>query len=161
MSAGGDRHEDGPFGPLHRGGWGRPSSRARERVRRMPSEELLGPVAPEAMESIAPDDVRAANDALAAGEEIVVTCSHAQADLTVSIRPPDADGAWRVSGRAWLVERPGAPLVLALVHDDHVLSTIEVADGEYFELEEILPKGWHLEVHLAGGACLRVEDPRS
>lgn len=161
MSAAGDRRDDDLLGHVHRGPWSRPSRKVRDRVRRMPRGEMLEGVDAHSMPSYRPDDVRAASDSLAGGDEVVVTCPHDDADVTVSISPPDAEGRWRLSGRAWLLGAASGDVTLALVHEDHVLQTSTVADGEYFELEDVLPDGWHLEVHLPGGSSLRVDDPRT
>jgi hypothetical protein len=126
----------------------------------MPSGEILSPARPAATHVFTPDDVRGAEDQLSQGQEVVVTRSHEAADFTVSIRPPDAEGVWRVGGRVWLLEESNQRLSAALMHGDHVLQSTRIVDGEYFELEDVLPRGWHLEIHLPEGVCVRVEDPR-
>lgn len=143
--------------------WERPPQSVRDRVRRPPAEELLADVEPIEVVSVTPDDVRAAETSLDEGEEIVISRSHEAADLTVSVQPPAEDGTWHISGRVWLTAdvADATRIHVALVHDDHVLLTREAEDGEFFELEEVLPRGWQLEVHLPGGLCLRVDDPRS
>lgn len=141
--------------------WETPPDSVRDRVRRMPQEDRLEEPSPAETVDCLPEDVRAASASLEEGQDVLVTRSHDVADLTVTVHPPEEDGHWTLDGRVWLREPGDAPIRVALVHGDHVLQTTTVADGEYFELSEVLPPRWHLEVHLPGAICLRVDDPRA
>ncbi len=138
--------------------WEAPPEEVLRRVRRMEDSEVLPEPEESLVESCAPEDVRAAAAAIDDGDEVVITRSHEDADLTITIQPPDGEGDWMVSGRIWLRQESEEPMQVALVHETHVLAAKRVENGEYFEFEEVLPRQWYLEVHLPTGACLRIDD---
>ena len=102
--------------------------------------------------------MRAAASTLDEGDEVVLTRSLEEAELTITLRNTDGAGTWLVGGRVWLHQPATGVIRVALVHESHVLTLVEIGDGEFFELEEVLPRHWHLEIHLPTGTCLRLDD---
>ena len=141
--------------------WAAPGARARTSARTLPGGASVPPP-PRRAAAVAwpPSDVRGAG-LLETGGARMVSHSTPEADLGVLAVPPRGNGPWRIEGRIWLARPATGSIRIVLVHDDHVFAARETEDGGRFTLEEVLPPGWTLEVHLPGGRTLLVKDPHA
>lgn len=139
----------------------KPSAELQRKARKMP-KVAKAPVAEGTQKSLlwTPPDVRGAGVADAMESQLI---SHffPEAEVGLIAVPPSADGIWKLEGRVWLTSPAPKPITLVLAQDDHVLQTIEVADGEFFTLEEVMGPGWRLEMHLPDGPVLTLDGTNS
>ena len=148
--------------------------KARQAVWRRPSEDLVERVAgaefdppvppsPEPRElelhTEAVPDVRSGSTALteASGE---IFASFEGGEIACRVEEGPLPGGWSVRGTAWLSDLSLQPLALEWIDGDHVLSSISIAHGEPFRLEEIAGRGWHLELRLGDGRAFALRPPQ-
>lgn len=102
-------------------------------------------------------DVRSA--AVGAGGPRLLTHVFEDGELALTADPPQGDHGWQIRGTVWIRDSSDGPVNLLLLVEDHVVVTATATSGEAFLLEEFLPPGWSLEVHLPNGKCVVVIDP--
>ena len=116
--------------------------------------------------SCLPVDVR--GDAVVMADDArIVAGSCEEGEVSVLVRPPLEDANWSFEARVWCSDTgqggahgdPGATITVVLVHDDHVIRSVEVADGARARVEDVVPGRWRLEIHMPGGTTLVLDDP--
>ncbi len=107
----------------------------------------------------APSDVRA--QTLTVSENRSLNEAIPGAEISIEATPPGETAFWTIEGCVWLHDEsiPRAELVIS--HGEHVVVHTSVQSGEFFRIEEILPPGWELEVHLPDGRVLQLVDDNS
>jgi hypothetical protein len=79
-------------------------------------------------------------------------------ELALTADPPAGDRGWQIRGTVWFRDPSRGPVSIVLLVEDHVVGSVSAQSGETFSLEEFLPPGWSVEVHLPNGKTLTIAD---
>lgn len=80
-------------------------------------------------------------------------------EIALRVEAGTALGSWIVRGLVWARGADLGGLALDWVCGDHVLTTLELANGVPFQVEEITGPDWHLELRLPDGNAFVLGPP--